>query len=336
MQETIAQVVRERLGDEAISELLDGAVIYETETSYDKLNFHCFNNTFALIDILKVKHGKKDAMPQDAIEYHVNKICGNGRDTRLPEKALAVISENSRKIKTFRLVISVENKPSTVNENLKRRMESYIAGLSDLRIDRSDPDTELWFLYRREGLSLFMKRLTHNVKKNPQPGELPPQLAWLLCRSATLRPGEAAVDPFCGYGSIPEAALKHFHIKKFLAVDIDPRCIKITRSKRALQNEHCEIRLADAFSEPLPEVYADAIITDPPWGMYRETVIPPESFYTEALALFSRLLKPDGRAVVLTGAVEAFENAIEKTKRFTVKKRIPILVSGKKAVVFVM
>jgi tRNA G10 N-methylase Trm11 len=193
-------------------------------------------------------------------------------------------------------------------------------------------------LYRREGFSLFMKRLTRSASKRLHAGELSPQLAWLLCLAGKPGPGETTIDPFCGYGSIPEAALKHFPIKKLYASDTDDRCVKIVRSKPGLKTDRCEIRRADVFSvsDFLPKEGVDVIITDPPWGMYRETKIPLEKFYEDTLALFSRLLKGGGRAVVLTAARREIETAAEKTPDLSMTKIIPILVSGKKAAVYVM
>ena len=335
----VAEVIRERLSDVSIVKLLDGAVIFETECSYDRLNFFCFNNIFAVIDLLETN----DKSP---LELHIRKISSSGRthgaEGLLSERARSVISENNKKIQTFRLVCSMENTPVSVNEKLRQDIENFITRSSALRVDRTNADTEFWFLYRREGFSLFMKRLTRHAAKEKtlHPGELAPQLAWLLCRIAGLKAGESAADPFCGYGSIPEAAVKHFPIAKFFASDIDPRCVKISASRPALKtaNGRCEIRCSDVFTvqDFLPGNGLNAIITDPPWGMFKETGLPLGRFYEETLAVFSRLLKKGGRAVILTAARREIEAAAEKTPALAVTRIIPVLVSGKKAAVYIM
>ena len=347
MQDVVAAVVRERLSDVTIVKLLDGGIVFETECSYDKLNFFCFNNIFAVMDILEINLNKASLSENPGpFEYHIRKICGTGKksgaDLRaanyLSERARAVLSENNKKIKSFRLVCSKENKPASVNEKLKQDIENFISRNSALKVDRAGADTEFWFLYRREGFSLFMKRLTVSKDKKLHPGELAPQLAWLLCYIGGLRAGELAADPFCGYGSIPEAALKHFPIKKFFASDIEERCMKITRSRHTLKNERCELRRADAFSDSdfLPHGETDAIISDPPWGQYEESSVPLVEFYEKILSLFSALLKSGGRAVILTAARQELESAALKWRELTFIKIIPILVSGKKAAVYVI
>jgi hypothetical protein len=334
MKDVIAEVVRERLSDVFIAKLLDGAIIFETETTYDRLNFFCFNNIFAVIDI----------MEQGSLELHIRKICAvktKGAYGGLPEKSWAILSENNRKIKSFRLACSMENAPASVNEALRRDAENFITRHSALKTDRANPDTEFWFLYRREGFSVFMKRLTRSREKSLHPGELSPSLAWLLCKTGALGPGEIVIDPFCGYGAIPEAAVRHFPVRKFIATDTDPRCVKITRSRRSLQNARCEIHRADVFAVSefisggrIDAGSIDAIVTDPPWGMYRELNAAPEEFYGKMTAVFSRLLKPRGRAVILTAAGQALESAVSKTPSFIISGAIPVLVAGKKAAVY--
>jgi tRNA G10 N-methylase Trm11 len=81
---------------------------------------------------------------------------------------------------------------------------------------------------------------------------------------------------------------------------------------------------------------ADAIITDPPWGIYKETAEPLQTFYDDMLTSFARLLKEDGRAVVLTAKKAEFELSLNKTPELRNVKTLHILVSGKKAAVYVM
>jgi tRNA G10 N-methylase Trm11 len=342
MQEVIAEILRQRLADVSIYKLLDGAVLFETECSYDRLNFFCFNNIFAVIDILEQKKqsAKLENVGPAVLEHHITKILSTeSRPEKL--KGWPVLSQNNKKIKNFRIVVSLENKPIQVNERLRQETEKFIAYCSFLQLSRSKPDTEFWFLYRSEGFSCFMKRLTnHRVnEKTLHKGELSPQLAWLLCHIADLKHDETIIDPFCGYGAIPNAACKYFPIKKIYAADIDPDCVKIAKSKTAPPTERCELYKADfsTITETIPGVEnaINAIISDPPWGMYK-TDISLQTLYNNMIEVFSKLLKENGRAVILSAAAKELESAVEKTPALEITKTIPVLVSGKKASVFVI
>jgi 23S rRNA G2445 N2-methylase RlmL len=323
-QDFIAELVKERLADAVIKKLLDGAILFETECTYDKLNFFCFNNIFAVINVLENPAGDKP------LEAHVKKVLG---------KPSSIIAENNSKIRSFRIIFSMENKPTAVHEAAKQEAEKFISHTSGLKIDRSNPDTEFWFLYRREGFSLFMKRLTRHAsfEKTLHPGELTPQLAWLLCRLSNPKHTDVVIDPFCGYGSIPEQRVKRFPLKKFYAFDTDKGPLAFTK-KKFTEKQPCEVKQVDIYSifDVLPRGGADAVITDPPWGLFKETEIPLQKFYDHAVEIFSQLLRAGGLAVVLTAKQEEFRQAVEKTPAFSLLRTIPILMSGKKAAVFVL
>jgi len=326
LQDLIAETVKQRLSDVKIKKLLDGAVLFETQTSYDKLNFFCFNNIFAVISIMEHAEGSA------TLEKHIKSAINGGGGGE-------IIANNSGKIKSFRIVFSRENVPASVDERLRLEAEKYISRVCALKIDRSLPDTEFWFLFRRvEGgtdFSLFMKRLTlrPSWEKSLHKGELPPPLAWALCRIARLSHGQTVLDPFCGYGSIPQAALKHFHVTKFIACDSDKKAALHTAAGFKKRNRddfilhHC-----DFYS--LPSLVAgksiDAIVTDPPWGHYRK--IDGNAFYEKMFEVFEKLLKDGGRAVVLCANKEELLKAVPGC--FRLEKSVNILLSGKKTVIF--
>jgi len=328
LQNLIAEVIKERLSDVKIHKLLDGAVLFETETSYDKLNFFCFNNIFAVISVME------HAGDANALEKHTRAVIKS-------RAAGKVIANNSKKIQSFRIVFSRENVPASVDEKLRLEAEKYISRICALKVDRSLPDTEFWFLFRREdsphekNFSVFMKRLTlrPSWEKSLHQGELPPPLAWALCRIARLSHGDTVLDPFCGYGSIPHEALKHFHITKFIACDIDKKAASHTAA-RFKERSRSDFILYHAGFGSLPslveEKSVDAIVTDPPWGHYRK--VDGSVFYAKMFAAFQKLLKEGGRAVVLCANKGWLLDTVPGC--FYQENCIPILLSGKKTVIF--
>jgi len=323
LQNIAADAVKERLTDAKIHKLVDGAVLFETETSYDKLNFFCFNNIFAVIDIMEEARGA------GALENHIKSVLCGGFGGE------SVIAANSRNIRTFRIVFSRENTPAAVDERLRLQAEKLIKSLSGLKVNRSLPDTEFWFLCRSEGFSVFMKRLTlrPSWEKTLHKGELPSPLAWTMCRLAGPVHGGTVIDPFCGYGSIADAALKHFHIGKFIACDNDKKSADYTASRFQNRKKKDFILYRCDFAE-LPlltgENSVDAVITDPPWGQYRE--ISDDNFYVKMFEVFGKLLKDGGRAVVLYATGGGFLQALPGC--FKPENSIPVLLSGRKAVIY--
>jgi len=330
--ELIAELVRERLPDAVIHRLIDGAILFETSIGYDKLNFFCFNNIFALISLMEhdVPEG---GPPPGVLEAHIagflqNAVIGNHADE--------IIAHNNSKFRSFRIVISRENQPASIDENLRTRAERHIARLSGLTVNRAKPDAEFWFLYRNEGFSLFMKRLTlrPSWEKSLHPGELPPPLAWTLCRLARLKHDDVVLDPFCGYGSIPHAAFRYFHITQFIAADNNEQAAAYTSARFRNRPGGFSFHKTDFRSliSFLPAKSVDAVITDPPWGCYHGGAALQETLYKEMFGVFAALLKDDGRAVMLGARTDELPRAAGEC--FVLQKNIPILLSGKKAAIY--
>jgi tRNA G10 N-methylase Trm11 len=175
------------------------------------------------------------------------------------------------------------------------------------------------------------------------------------------------MDPFCGYGSIPEQRTKRFPFQKCYAFDTDADSLDYARKKLSgASSARCQfekIALASVLAlKPELAGTIDAIITDPPWGLYqkadsasieglkasafepspsssrkrREAPDLIEQFYEEMMGVFARLLKPDGAALILAANHDALARAVQKAGCFETKRIIPILLSGKKAIVFAL
>ena len=330
LQNLIADVIKERLPDAKIHKLLDGAVLFETAADYDKLNFFCFNNIFAVISVME--HADNDVKPKIALEKHIKSAVKSNA-------ACDIICNNNKKFHTFRIVASAENVPAAVDEKTRADAENYISRFSGLKVNRSLPDTEFWFLYRSEknqnNFSVFMKRLTirPSWEKTLHKGELPPPLSWTLCRLARLVHSDTVLDPFCGYGSIPDAALKHFHINKFIACDNNREAALYTKARFNKRKKDDFVFFESDFSalpSHVAEKSIDAIVMDPPWGEYKE--INKSVFYKEMFDVFHKLLKDGGRVVLLCANNNDFLNNVPNT--FILETRTPILLSGKKAAIF--
>jgi hypothetical protein len=326
LENCVAEVLGERFPDLHIPLSLSGAMVFETAVSYDRLNLFCFNNIFQMIHRAAGSRGLEKFV-RDTINR------GAGQD----------VLEDAGREGSFRVIFSLENTPAAVGEDLRREAESYIASLSGLPVNRSKPGTEFWFLLRREG-AFFMKRLSRHRPwdKLLHPGELPPPLAWVLCWLAKPRVGERSADPFCGYGSIPAARLRHFPPGEFFASDIDPAALRFAKNKFKGKPGHCcHFNRIDAgdLGRLIAPASLDSIITDPPWGFYGQSQSVGENglrdLYAQSLRVFSLLLKPGGLSVILCGRGDELKQAAERNS-FTIVRELSILLSGKKAAVFVL
>jgi tRNA G10 N-methylase Trm11 len=149
--------------------------------------------------------------------------------------------------------------------------------------------------------------------RDDRSGMLPPKLAQVMLNLSGAAPDSAVLDPFCGSGTIlTEAMLRGF--KNLSGADISSKAVTDTKAnslwikeKFHLANNLPNLRVADACS--LSKIYNsrsfDAIITEPFLGPQRghrdfQTIADELSaLYSMAIKEFSKILKQDGRAVMI-------------------------------------
>lgn len=293
-----------------------------------------FNNVF-----LVLQEWETSSIPFPAL---VRKSSGN-------ESFAAVWSRaRTRAVKTFRVRFSASNKFCSVERPVMDAAERLISSATGLSPNRLEPDAEFWYLTRSEGYSCLGYRLPGRPSstKELRPGELRPEIAQLLVALAGIPPEPAALlDPFAGYGSIPEALARRYPSAVVHAGDIDPERQEDLRTRFGNSRR---IVLHPCGVSGLTELEAgsvDAVVTDPPWGMWEgerysgERSIP--ALYRQMLDVFARLLKSGGRLCVLTGAKREFEEAVAASGAFAGEAgkpgfRTDILVNGKKSAAYIL
>lgn len=316
LQEVIRDILSKTLDDVNIIGLYDGAVHYATAKPFGDIQFYCFNNTFRVIDVFKTTSAKP-------IEAHLKKCT----DSKIKFSDMSGVKNN----KTFRIVTSYENNLIAIDNDLKSKMEKLIEYDTGLTLNRSIADTEYWYLYRSEKISYFMQRLTRHkaYNKKLKKGELSPELAYILNWISDPSETDIMIDPFCGHGSIPIQRMKHFKTKKIYAFDIDGSLSSDFSNGNNIIFKKIDIKkLADALFNGC----ADKIVTDPPWGLYKDENI--TDLYNDMMKNFDSVLKKGGIAVILTARKNEFIDILTKFDSFKLLNEYSILVSGKKAGVY--
>ena len=326
MQFIVKDILEKQIPDVKILNLFDGAIVFKTQKSYDKLNMYCFNNIFSVITFAKKK------MP-NSIEVFIKEII----NSRLQS---VIISNNTQKYKTFRVVISLENQLVSIDKGLKTKLENLISLQSKLKLNRSNSDAEFWLVYRSEGFCFFMKRLTKHTayEKILNKGELHPEIAFLMNWFSEVSKDDVVLDPFCGYGAIPLKRLLHFSSKIVYAFDFDSKMISATEKKivgkKSLSNmKNIFLKCVDVknLDEVLESECIDKIVTDPPWGLYENIGMDVDEFYILALSKMEKVLKNNGTIVLLLSRQINIEELIKTVPNLSLIQNYGVLISGKKA-----
>lgn len=174
--------------------------------------------------------------------------------------------------------------------------------------DDEAPDALSLRLFIEHDLALFGVRLAvQPLHRRPYrattiPGSLKPPVAAALVRLAQTAPGAIFLDPMCGAGTtMLEAALMG---AKARGGDIDPAAITVAKTNFQAAGLELPADLWDARRLPLHEHTIDAIACNLPFG--RQVAVDSDlaALYAALLDEFARVLRPAGRAALLTGVPE--------------------------------
>lgn len=319
-QDAVKNLLQDRFDGLVILEIFDGIVVYETDKKPIQIrDLKLFNNSFLLMDFIR--------NVKNPIDTALRKLAKNNK------KLVSVTNTiNELKPKTFRIVTSLENKLTSIDQNLRKSVENRISATYEIKPDRLNPDIEFWILARSEGFVLTCLRITQNKNKERAllKGELRPEIAYLLCCLSEPTNEDVFLDPFCGYGSIPleRSSLQGF--KQIIASDMDKS--KLTMIRERILENNISLFQKDFFSkESFGQNSIDKIVTDPPWGDFATLDLETDLFYCKFLNQASYVLKENGLLIFITSKKNETEKAIEiNNDSFKLVLKLDILVSGKK------
>jgi tRNA (guanine10-N2)-dimethyltransferase len=149
--------------------------------------------------------------------------------------------------------------------------------------------------------------------RDDRSGMLPPKLAQIMINLSQAKPSELIIDPFCGSGTIlTEAMLMGY--KDIIGSDKSEKATSNTRknitwinSKFQVPNSKFQIHDKSALelSTIVKPSSVDAIVTEPYLGPQRGKINIKkvkkelEELYSKSLAEFKRILKPNGKIVII-------------------------------------
>lgn len=305
--------------------VLDGAILYDSPRPLDP---GCFNNTFEVVHHQRTR-------PAEGLDAYLASL--------LKQRRLDFAARRSKRNLSFRIVTSHENKLVSVNAAGKASLERLIQQQTGLRVSRAKADTEYWLLSRREGYSFFMKRVSKGRvgEKQLAKGTLRPELCCMLNWLSHPERSDVFLDPFAGSGAIPFSRAKMAGFRHMYLFDKSRDAVAALQRKAdaVLGPKRMDVtaKALDITEVPaaLPAHSIDKIVTDPPWGFFE--AIEAASLYRQIFDAFAAVTRHGAVIVLLSAQKETVEAAVARlTDVFLLRSTYHILVSGKKAAVYVI
>jgi len=285
---------------------MDSALVF---THNDEIKCFCFNNLFRVITSFKSDN------PLQAVRQIIRQPLSN-----IPISGT-----------TFRIIIMDCGQLCSVPDLILCEAEKKIAQQTKSKVNRANPETEIWLNRRNDGSTYFMARVHKHASSGKvlMKGELRPDIAHVMLYLARTDINSVIIDPFGGWGAIAAAAAESRQYKAIHTGDIDATCMRHQR-ERLEHISNCTVYLWDAKHLPLTDGSADAIVTDPPWGEFTDSDT--KALYDAFIREASRVLKHKGKIILLTSAQNDAGRALKQNRfNYTI---IPLKINGKEAFLF--
>ena len=336
-REIVVKYLSETISDAQIKQVFDGAILFSTQKCFSDMHLRCFNNIFQVLDTMKLPD-----IENDQVERHLSKLIN-----KFPYHEMGSYHANKRK-KSFRIVTLSRSCLISVNKTKKIKLEQLIKKQTGLEVKRDKADIEFWIIYRNEGVSLFLKRLTTHktYSKILKKGALHPEIAFMLVWISHPQKNSIVLDPFCGTGSIAIQCAKYFKSKMIYSCDNDnDKIIDLVNYLKKSEHKGISNKIicTNADFTKLESMFdkesVDIIITDPPWGLYNESEYKENDvndLYNEFMKIFATILKQNATLVILTACKRLMKDIIKESKIFSIKNEYQVLISGKQSGIFVI
>lgn len=167
------------------------------------------------------------------------------------------------------------------------------------------------------GIRLAEKPLhRREYKLHSRPGSTKAPLAYIMASLAQIEPAHAVLDPCCGVGTILIEASKAFPQAKYTGIDISEESLSSAKANAQLADCRIDFQEGDVRNLSLEAQSIDRIISNPPWGRQVASHLELDRFYKEMYGEWKRLLKIDGKLVVLTDQEEVMANLLKHEADF--------------------
>ncbi|HEV3237044.1 MAG TPA: N-6 DNA methylase [Gemmataceae bacterium] len=187
------------------------------------------------------------------------------------------------------------------------------------------------------GLRLSDRSMRHRTYKLEHvPASLRPTVASAMIRLAAIKPGNTVADPMCGAGTILAEGVSWTRKMgvadvRFLGGDLDRTTVRkaITNLSRLGAPD---IKEWNALHLPLDDGSLDRIVSNPPFGKQLSRPEDIGRLYQKIVVEYDRVLKADGRAVLLVSDFGLLKEAT-KSVSWRLRRQLRIRVLGQPAVI---
>jgi 23S rRNA G2445 N2-methylase RlmL len=227
--------------------------------------------------------------------------------------------------------------------------EAFLAGLDGVipngwQYSNENAWLEIWLtIYSKTavcGIRLSDRTMRHRTYKlDHVAASLRPTVAAAMVRLAGIGPGMTVLDPMCGAGTILAEAIDVARKRgkggrvRVVGGDIDPNALFVT-SQNLEKVGPTDLARWDSRVLPLETESVDRIVSNPPFGKQLLSIEQIMPLYEQASVEWDRVLRPGGRAVLLSMEHEGLRKTL-KVHRWRATRQLKVRLLGQRTVLSV-
>jgi tRNA (guanine6-N2)-methyltransferase len=173
--------------------------------------------------------------------------------------------------------------------------------------------------------------LYHSARFAPMeriPASTNPLIAALMVQFAKPDRGQVVYDPFCGAGTLLVEAAALGRDLRLVGGDVSARALTAAAANQKTLFPGGHLVRADATAMPLRTESVDRVVSNIPFGKRVGSHGANIELYPGFLSELGRVLRMDGRAVVLTDDKNLFRASVERTRGIRLLREVKLATGG--------
>lgn len=240
---------------------------------------------------------------------------------------------------TFKVISSMLGRHNFRRVDVQKAVETAITGKYGWRLDLESPVLEIR-IDLEEDKALLGLRLSDNTMSSRTykmfhlPASLKPTVAYCMAMLSEPDPGDVFVDPMCGTGTIPIERAFAGPYKVVIAADFEESVVRSARGNINESHRVIDMAVWDVSAMPLRSHSVDKLVCNLPFGKKIGSKSANQILYSRFFSEMVRVLKPGGRAVLLTSENELMDELISLYPTLKLKRLLKIHLLGLRAYIY--
>ena len=242
---------------------------------------------------------------------------------------------------TFRVATNKQGRHNFRRVDVQQAVETAFIDKYGWRINRQNPTLE-FRMDMEENEALLGLRLTDGTMRRRTykiahlPASLKPTVAYCMVLLSEPTPEDVFVDPMCGAGTIPIERAMAGPYSRIIGGDVEKEILSAAQSNVDASRKSVELELWDVSSMPMQDQSVDRLVCNLPFGKRIGSPSENRGLYSSFFREMVRILKPGGKAVLLTSERELMKELVRRYSSIHLKRYLKIDLLGVRAWIYVI